>query len=65
MGAAVLRRWPPVLGAIALALLPLVLSPYLQDLLLRIVTLAVFALSLGAIGLVWLDRYRVFLQYFS
>lgn len=27
--------------------------------------LSVFALSLGAIGLVWLDRYQVFLQYFS
>ena len=26
--------------------------------------LSVFALSLGAIGLVWLDRYQAFLRYF-
>jgi hypothetical protein len=27
--------------------------------------LSVFTLSLGAIGLVWLDRYQAFLQQFS
>ncbi len=60
MRAAVLRWWPPLFGVIALAVLPLVLSPYLQDLLLRVVTLAVFALSLellvGTTGLVSLGH---------
>ncbi|HSW07822.1 branched-chain amino acid ABC transporter permease [Aquabacterium sp.] len=45
---------------IVLAVLPLVLTPYLQDLLLRVVTLAVFALSLellvGTTGLVSLGH---------
>lgn len=55
-----LNRWLPLLAALALAALPAVLSPYLQDLVLRIMVLAVFALSLellvGTTGLVSLGH---------
>ncbi|OYV02225.1 MAG: branched-chain amino acid ABC transporter permease [Burkholderiales bacterium PBB5] len=58
--AAKLNRWLPLLAALALATLPAVLSPYLQELVLRIMTLAVFALSLellvGTTGLVSLGH---------
>ncbi|WP_395701738.1 branched-chain amino acid ABC transporter permease [Aquabacterium sp.] len=60
MGTTAWRWGPPTFGVIVLALLPLLLSPYLQDLLLRVVTLAVFALSLellvGTTGLVSLGH---------
>ncbi|MBI5255616.1 MAG: branched-chain amino acid ABC transporter permease [Burkholderiales bacterium] len=50
----------PTLAALVLVLLPLGLTPYLQDLVLRIITLAVFALSLellvGTTGLVSLGH---------
>jgi len=55
-----INRWLPLLAALALAALPAVLSPYLQELVLRIMTLAVFALSLellvGTTGLVSLGH---------
>lgn len=57
---ATLNRWLPLLAALALAALPAVLSPYLQDLVLRVMVLAVFALSLellvGTTGLVSLGH---------
>jgi branched-chain amino acid transport system permease protein len=50
----------PVLGAVALALLPAVLTPYTQDLVVKIAIAAVFALSLqllvGTTGLVSLGH---------
>jgi branched-chain amino acid transport system permease protein len=53
-------RWWPLLGALVLAVLPAAISPYGQDLVLRIMTLAVFALSLellvGTTGLVSLGH---------
>src|SRR6184192_1225738 len=52
--------WVPVLGAIALAILPPVLTPYTQDLAVKIAIYAVFALSLellvGVTGLVSLGH---------
>lgn len=55
-----LLAWWPLAAAALLAALPLVLTPYLQDLMLRIVTLSVFALSLqllvGRTGLVSLGH---------
>lgn len=55
-----LLAWWPLAAAALLAVLPLLLSPYLQDLMLRIVTLSVFALSLqllvGRTGLVSLGH---------
>src|SRR5213595_3934094 len=54
------RWWVPVLGAVVLALLPAVLSPYTQDLVVKITIYAVFALSLellvGTTGLVSLGH---------
>jgi len=54
-------RWgAPALGIVLLVAAPWLLSPYLQDLLLRIITLAIFALSLellvGTNGLVSLGH---------
>lgn len=55
-----LNRWLPLVAALLLAALPAVLSPYLQDLVLRVMVLAVFALSLellvGTTGLVSLGH---------
>ena len=56
-----LRGWPlPVVAALLIALLPALLSPYLQDLALKIAIYAIFALSLellvGAVGLVSLGH---------
>ncbi|MBP6898858.1 MAG: branched-chain amino acid ABC transporter permease [Burkholderiaceae bacterium] len=57
---ALLNRLLPLAAALLLAALPGVLSPYLQDLVLRIMVLAVFALSLellvGTTGLVSLGH---------
>ncbi|MBX3604317.1 MAG: branched-chain amino acid ABC transporter permease [Piscinibacter sp.] len=60
-----MKGWPvPVLGALLLALLPAVLSPYMQDVALKILVLATFALSLellvGATGLVSLGHAAFF-----
>ncbi len=56
-----LRGWPlPVVAALVVGLLPALLSPYLQDLVLKIAIYAIFALSLellvGAVGLVSLGH---------
>jgi branched-chain amino acid transport system permease protein len=56
-----IRGWPlPVVAALVFALLPGVLSPYLQDLVLKIAVYAIFALSLellvGTVGLVSLGH---------
>ena len=45
-GAAALHGWLPLAAAVVLAALPLVLSPYLQELVLKIAIYAIFALSL-------------------
>ncbi|HSM20617.1 MAG TPA: branched-chain amino acid ABC transporter permease [Rubrivivax sp.] len=59
-----LRRWLPVAAALGLALLPAVLTPYTSDLVIKIVILAVFALSLelrvGMTGLVSLGHAAFF-----
>ncbi len=59
------RGWlVPVAGAVVLALLPLVVSPYQQDLIVKIMIFAVFALSLellvGQTGLVSLGHAAFF-----
>lgn len=55
-----LKAWPALLLLLVLALLPQVLSPYLQDLVLKIVIYAIFALSLellvGVTGLISLGH---------
>jgi len=59
-----MNRFLPWLGAIMLALLPLMLTPYQQDLVVRIMVFAVFALSLellvGMTGLVSLGHAAFF-----
>ena len=59
-----LKRWLPVAAALGLALLPAVLTPYTSDLVIKIVILAVFALSLellvGMTGLVSLGHAAFF-----
>ena len=48
----------PGLAVLALLLLPLGLTPYTSDLVMKIMVLAIFALSLGVLGMVWVERYR-------
>ncbi|MFP5396903.1 MAG: branched-chain amino acid ABC transporter permease [Gammaproteobacteria bacterium] len=65
MSEAVARRgWLPVTGAVVLALLPLVVDPYQQDLIVKIMVFAIFALSLellvGQTGLVSLGHAAFF-----
>jgi len=54
------RRWQPAIAALLLAVLPALLTPYTSDLVVKIVILAVFALSLellvGMTGLVSLGH---------
>jgi len=58
------KRWLPLAAAVGLALLPAVLTPYTSDLVIKIVILAVFALSLellvGMTGLVSLGHAAFF-----
>jgi len=59
-----MKRWLPLAVAVLLALLPAVLTPYTSDLVIKIVILAVFALSLellvGMTGLVSLGHAAFF-----
>jgi len=59
-----LKRWLPLAVAVGLALLPAVLTPYTSDLVIKILVLAVFALSLellvGMTGLVSLGHAAFF-----
>lgn len=59
-----IKRWLPAAVAVLLALLPAVLTPYTSDLVVKIVVLAVFALSLellvGMTGLVSLGHAAFF-----